>query len=187
MKTDNIDRLRRQAEACFGRPASTSRHFEELSESIFSRTGQLLSTSTLKRLWGYLDEPVTPRLHTLDTLSRYAGWPDWKEFSEAPNADPESGPIGRPHLDVRHDLRRGDRVRLSWAPDRVCEIWYLSDLEFEIFSARNTRLQAGDRFRCSSIISDAPLYLDHLTRQGDDLGVYVCGRRSGVRFAIIEQ
>lgn len=69
-----IHYLIRRVETSFGKAVVTARHFDELRESINVRTGVLLSATTLKRLWGYLDEPVEPRQHTLDVLCRYAGW-----------------------------------------------------------------------------------------------------------------
>lgn len=185
MKKDtDIKRLKQKVEACFGQPVKTSRHFDLLCESILKRTGILLSATTLKRFWGYLDEHVEPRLHTLDTLSRYAGWSNWQAFEEYPKSDIESGPVGQACIDVRRQLRRSDTITLTWHPDRVCDIQYLGDGEFEIVSSVNTRLKAGDHFRCSHIISNEPLYLDHLVRNGIDLGVYVCGRKSGVLYSL---
>lgn len=177
--------LRRRVEACFGTIPATSRHFEQLSESIHSRTGVLLSPTTLKRFWGYLSEPVVPSRHTLDVLCRYAGWKDWQDFSAAPKSDAlESGPVGSPSLDVRRDLQPGCTVLLTWAPGRICRIRSLGADSFEVVESQGSRLQPGDRFRTARIIADAPLYLDHLTRDADDMGTYVCGSKTGVRFVL---
>ena len=181
MKTE-YKLLCQKVEICFGQPVITARHFQTLSDSIFERTGVLLSATTLKRLWGYLNEDVEPRRHTLDTLSRYAGWAGWEAFCKAGPADADSGPVGRRSLDVIQDLRPGDILDLSWQPDRLCRIRHLGHGEFEVLSSAGTRIAAGDHFRCTMIIEDEPLYLDHLTRGGDDLGVYVCGRKNGVHF-----
>lgn len=180
-----IHYLIRRVETSFGKAVVTARHFDELRESINVRTGVLLSTTTLKRLWGYLDEPVEPRQHTLDVLCRYAGWRSWNDFCVSPKTDNiESGPVGRPHLDVRRQLRAGDTVVLTWSPGRVCRIRCLGDDRFEVVEAQGTRLTAGDRFIVDNIIADAPLYLNHLTHADEDLGTYVCGSKTGVRFVV---
>lgn len=183
-KTD-IHYLQQVVEMSFGKAVATARHFDELRESIYSRTGVLLSATTLKRLWGYLDESVEPRRHTLDVLCRYVGWKSWQEFCDSPKTDKiESGPVGQPHLDVRRQLVVGDTVVLTWQPGRVCHIRNLGDGRFEVVEAHGTRLTAGDRFRVEHIIADAPLYLNHLTRDGEDLGTYVCGSKTGIRFVV---
>lgn len=186
IKATDISRMCKVVEACFGSSPKSSRHFEALSDSIHTRTGILLSPTTLKRLWGYLDENVNPRLHTLDTLCRYAGWNGWHDFTENQHNYIESGPIDRPRLDVCRELKPGNTIILTWKPERVCEVKFLGENRFEVISCKGTRLQPGDSFRCTSIIADEPLYLDHLTRSGADLGVYVCGRNTGIRFTVID-
>ena len=180
--------LRQRVEASFGKGFVTARHFDELRESIYGCTGVLLSATTLKRLWGYLDEPVEPRQHTLDVLCRYAGWKSWKDFCASPKTDNiESGPVGQSHIDVHRDLQFGDIVALTWSPGRVCRIRNIGDNRFEIVEAHGTRLMAGDTFSVEHIIADAPLYLNHLSRNGEDLGTYVCGSKTGVRFIVAKR
>ena len=65
-----------------GKRMHTSRDFEALATSIFEQTHQLISASTLKRLWGYLDEGVTPRRTTLDLLSQFLGYAEWDDFCQ---------------------------------------------------------------------------------------------------------
>ena len=42
----------------------------------------------------------------------------------------------------------------------------------------------GDTFSAEHIIADAPLYLNYLSVNGEGLGTYVCGSKTGVRFVI---
>ncbi len=79
---ESINHLRRLVEESFGSEVKSPKGFIQLSESIFGRTGVLMSPTTLKRIWGYLSEPVTPRQSTLDTLARYLGWNNWSEFQQ---------------------------------------------------------------------------------------------------------
>lgn len=62
--------LLRCTERKYGRAIQTSSDFDLLSQKIEEATGKLLSASTLKRLWGYVSMCPTPRLATLDILSR---------------------------------------------------------------------------------------------------------------------
>ena len=166
----------------YGLPVATPKHFEALSEAIMERTGVLLSPTTLKRLWGYLQEPVTPRRTTLDVLARYCGWRDFGDFMSGNVPEPESGVVGAPVLRADLDVAVGQRVRLMWAPARVCVAEYLGALRWRVVSSQGTRLNPGDTFGCAVIMSGEPLYLDNLIHGGIPSGVYVCGRRSGVTF-----
>lgn len=163
---------------------STPKEFDTLSETIFSRIGTLLSPTTLKRLWGYLNESVTARRSTLDTLSRFCGWRDFEHFISGISPDIESGNVGSKVIRAGENIRPGERVRLFWNPGRVCEIQYLGNLDWIVVESEGTRLQLGDRFRCPLIISGEPLYLDNLIKDGNSAGTYVCGTKSGVTFKV---
>ena len=176
--------LCREVEATANMKPATPKGFEQLSEAIFKRTNVLLSPSTLKRLWGYIDEPVTPRPSTLDTLSRYCGWRDYEHFSMGYTPDIESGNIGSTVIRAGENILPGERVRLFWNPSRACEIEYQGNLRWKVVESEGTRLKPGDRFRCPLIIYGEPLYLDHLIRGGSHVGVYVCGSKSGITFEI---
>ena len=61
--------------------------FIELSESIQETTNVLLSPTTLKRIWGKVNYNSAPSINTLNTLSQFAGYTNWRDFkikSEAP-------------------------------------------------------------------------------------------------------
>jgi hypothetical protein len=86
---------------------------------------------------------------------------------------------------VAQTLNRGDRLRLIWQPDRVCDIEYLGELDFRVVASENTRLHEGDMFQYSLIIEGEPLYLDNL-RQGNRPPIaYVCGKKAGVNFEFL--
>jgi hypothetical protein len=57
--------------------------FLELSEMILDQTGIALSHVTLKRLWGRVRYESLPRTNTLNTLVRFLGYRNWREFRAA--------------------------------------------------------------------------------------------------------
>ena len=96
--------------------------------------------------------------------------------------DQQSCPVMGRRLSVRDSLCIGNKLRLTWQPERVCDIEYLGDLKFRVTASKNTRLHEGDTFECSLIVEGEPLYLDNL-RQGNQQPIaYVCGKKSGVRY-----
>ncbi len=54
--------------------------FIELSEIIQKETKTLLSTTTLKRVWGKVNYTNAPSISTLNTLSQFAGYTNWRDF-----------------------------------------------------------------------------------------------------------
>lgn len=135
----------------------------------------------------YVDEDVKPRKATLDILSHFLGYEDWDAYCQNSllPKEQQSSPIMSRRLSVANELNKGERLRLTWQPDRVCDIEYLGDLQFRVTASENTRLKAGDTFECSLIIEGEPLYLDHLKQTGQQSISYVCGKLSGVFFEFV--
>ena len=73
--------LLRKVEERYGRSVKTSTDFEALSVTIEREIGEFISASTLKRLWGYVSLQPSPRIATLDVLSRYIGAGSFAGFS----------------------------------------------------------------------------------------------------------
>ena len=180
--------LRTDIETALKKKLQTPKDFEFLRERIYARLHTLVSRTTLMRLWGYVDEDVKPRKGTLDILSRFLGYQDWESYQENASLPKEqqSSPVMSRKLNVNSDLYIGERLRLTWQPDRVCDVEYLGELSFRVIASENTRIQPGDTFQCSLIIEGEPLYLDNL-RKGDGSSsaetiAYVCGKKTGVNF-----
>lgn len=84
-KIPELNYLLKKVEQRYGRRISTSTDFEALSVVIDHKTGELVSASTLKRLWGYVSMRPTPRItsigHSLQ-VSGHEGFPDILQESE---------------------------------------------------------------------------------------------------------
>ena len=78
-----LAKLRESVEAVVERKMKTPKDFEFLSECIFEKFHERISPTTLKRFWGYLSETTTPRKSTLDILSMFVGYDNWKNFCRA--------------------------------------------------------------------------------------------------------
>src|SRR5258708_29703187 len=59
-----------------------SKDFELLNELILEQTKVSLSASTLRRIWGRVEYNHLPSGTTLDTLSRFAGFENWRGFTK---------------------------------------------------------------------------------------------------------
>lgn len=59
---------------------TTPKDFEYLRDSIYEECHEMVSISTLKRLWGYNKYDNTPRKSSLNPIARYVGFRDWDDF-----------------------------------------------------------------------------------------------------------
>ena len=163
----------------------TPKDFEELRERIYERLHLMVSSTTLKRIWGYLNDNVQTRPGTLDILARYIGYQSFKDYANCNvqyQEEIQSSPVLSRKLNVQDELSVNDKLLLTWHPNRQCEIIYKGNLSFKVLSSCNTRIQVGDTFTCSLLIEGEPLYIDNLYQGNRPPIAYVCGKKSGIRF-----
>ena len=174
-----IAELKHRIEENVQRKMKTSSDFDFLSGVIWDRTHEIVSVSTLKRIWGYVDGPVSARRSTLDVLSQFLGFKNHDVFLEHISQDNGSDQVTKQHIKT-DDLKVGDLVSVSWKPNRRCTFRYLGDYRFIVEQAENSKLKAGNTFRCALFILGEPLYLNDLV-QGDNPPVaFVVGNKDGL-------
>lgn len=158
--------------------------FDYLVDAIYTRTHELLSATTLKRLWGKIQTDYAPSARTLNTLALFLNYPDFDTFCHHQQVGdtPPSDPVISEHLDVEKDIMVNDEIILYWAPNRICHIRYLGNFQFVVTASEMTRLQPGDTFCCSIFINGEPLYLKNLTQSNRPPINYVCGMKGGIRY-----
>jgi len=174
-----ISELKQQIEESLGRKMKTSADFTFLSGAIWERTHDNLSASTLKRLWGYVDGADTTRNSTLEILSKFLGFKDWDGFLEHIDQDNGSDQVKNLHIKT-DDLTVGNLVSVSWKPNRRCTFRYLGNYRFIVEQAENSKLKAGDTFRCGLFILGEPLYLNDLVQDNEFPVAFVVGNKDGL-------
>lgn len=183
-----LEQLKISVERVLGKKLLTPKDYDYLSEHIFSRLHIMISATTLKRLWGYLKENTSPRLATFDVLSRFVGYRDWSEFCKSVGGSEtiQSDIIISRSLSVEQ-LEKGDKVLVTWLPDRQCVFEFCGGNDFKVIKSENSKIKAGATFRCSFLIEGEPLFIDHLIQDGMPPTSYVAGKIDGIRFELIKK
>ena len=169
--------LRYDIEQRFSRPIKTPADFTALSEEIQQVTKQHISTSTLKRLFGYVNSKSSHRIATLNVLAIYLGYGSWQDYSC--NKAVESDFLHSNQV-LAQNLDSDDVVDFSWNPDRHCQAVCLADRTFRVTQAVNCKLNVGDTFKALGFFFGEPLYITDLTHDGKTGLTYVCGRTHGL-------
>lgn len=168
-------------EGRFGRRPETSSQFISLSYAIETATGELLSASTLKRLWGYVSSTPAPRVTSLDILSQYVGHKSFRAFCEWLRAKTvETSAFFQTSYLIPEELTPGTLVELGWEPDRLVRVEYLGGQNFRVIESRNSKLQPGDVFEASSLMTGYPLCLSGVLRDGKLTSPFVGGKKGGL-------
>ncbi len=175
-----LQSLLEAVEKRFKAPVRTTAGFEKLAAAIEFAIGESLGATTLKRLWGYIPSRTTPRLTTLDILSRYAGHKDFKSFCKKLHAEDSSDFLGERTYITAAELSPGDRIRIGWAPNRLVALSFLGDDRFEVQESLNAKLQKGDIIEISCLLKGWPLFVPGILRSGTLTSPYIAGKAHGL-------
>ena len=158
-----IATLRMDIEHEVKRKIRTPYDFEFLAGVIWERLHENISPTTLKRLWGYIDGADTTRRTTLCLLSQFLGFADWEAYvaSLAMRTDIESVAFEGEGIHI-NDLKLGDKVEVTWLPNRRCVFRYMGEAHFIVEEAGNAKLHVGDSFDTTCFLVGKPMYLDNL-------------------------
>ena len=176
-----------EVEKKYGRPIATSKDFNTLSEVLDHECHEVLSSATLKRLWGYVTLRTTPRKSTLDILSKFIGFNDFSNFRVTllGKADDTSGYLDTTYL-AAEDIPVGAVLRIGWEPNRLVRLRNTGAGWFEVIENHNSKLREGDRFETSCFFKELPLVLPFILRGEETLPSYIAGKRRGLNLIAVE-
>lgn len=176
-KSPEIEFLINEIIRKFGRSVETSSDFDRLSASIESCTGQTISVSTLKRLWGYVSSNPKPRYSTLNILSQYVGRKDYCQLCLELQ---DTSEFLNTQRIMASDLVEGTVVVLSWLPDRNVSLEYHGKGKFTVTDSGTSKLEDGDEVEIGEFLKGQPLYVGRILRDGKELPPYVAGKSMGI-------
>ena len=185
MNTPEIEELKSLVEQKYGKLLATTTDFEEFSFFLERHTGYSVSASTLKRLYGYVNDDHKPRMMTLDILSQYIEHKNYMEFKQwLKTSTRYNSSFFKASQLVSSDLKKGAEVAIGWSPNRILRLRYLGESTYEILASENSKLEAGDHFVTGCFIKEQPLYLPYIERNAS----FVAGRNGGLTLiSIISQ
>lgn len=137
--------------------------------------------STLKRLWGYVNDMHTPRMQTLDLLSRFIGFDLFSTFcSYLKSSSAYNSSFFSACQVTASELVPGAEVEIGWSPNRYLRLLYKGKALFEVCEARQSKLQKGDCFETSAFLKGQPLFLPYVLRDGVRTSPFIAGRNGGL-------
>lgn len=176
-----IQCLRSDIEQQMGQYLQSPADFQLLIQQIWEKQHAVLSLSTIKRLWGYVESNGAPRLSTLNTLAKFLDFADWNAYLVAleQRGGIESAIFTGEGIQIA-DLQAGDRIAVAWEPNRQCTFRYLGDNQFVVENSKNAKLQRGITFSAVRFMIGQPMYLDNIFLVDGTRTSYVAGTRHGL-------
>ena len=145
--------------------------FATFGEMIYQTTGRRLGVTTLKRLFGNIDDERKPILYALNTLAMYLGFSSWEEYNNKHTFDSD------------YDYNDGTVYLSQLMPDTIIHVAYLDrNVTFRVIqyeairalaveSSINSSLQKGDIVILYSLKEGACIEATQVIR-GKSLGNY---------------
>lgn len=170
---------RQEIESRFGKEIRYPADCEALAGHISMITKQRVSTSTLKRMLGFVKGIKEPRLFTMDVIAQYLGFQNWDSYLEKFTDIENSEFINLNQVDVSK-LKPLCKVEFHYEPQRKVVMLYKGDFIFEVLDVANSKLMKADLLKIFHIIKYYPLFVYSLVRNGQDMGPFKAGKISGV-------
>lgn len=185
IESKEIDRLRQEVEKAISRRISTPADYSYLSERLVETGCGYVSPTTLKRLWGYINDTCsiyTPGNFTLRILCNFLGFSEMEDFIEASSSLQSMEYTG--HFVESRSLGDGVEVIVTWPPNRRCVLRHINSSLFKVVEVENSRLRKDDIVECVCFTQNAPAYFSRVFRKAAVPMTYVAGTANGIRFKI---
>ena len=180
-----IQCLRRDIEQHMEQQLQSPADFQLLIHRIWEKQHAVLSLSTIKRLWGYVESNGAPRLSTLNTLARFLNFTDWHAYlvSLEQRGGIESAMFTGEGIQTS-ELKKGDLIAVTWQPNRQCTFRYLDENQFVVVESKNAKLQKNTTFSAVRFMIGQPMYLDNILLADGTHTSYIAGKRHGLTSVI---
>ncbi len=172
-----IQELLKAVEKKYSQNLRTTTDFDVFSLHLKLQLDVSISTSTLKRLWGYVKDKHKPRNQTLDSLAQYI----WLFSTSTSSALPERQQfvqfillclkqIQTRNLSAEKKLKSDGRPIATFTCNTKGDSW------FEVVEAQHSKLVQGDRFEAVSFfLMGQPLSLGYVLRDNQKTPPFIAG------------
>lgn len=176
-----LPKLKEMVEEKFGERILYSFQCYALQKCIQVVTGDLLSISTLKRIFGFAASNHLPRLSTLDILASYAGYPDFRALEKDKNEGLASSEFVQVEAVAPENITHGSIIRLLYTPGRSLTLKYVGEGWFEVKTVSGGKLRKGDMLHIGQIVINFQLIVSEVRRDGISLGSYIAAKQGGIK------
>lgn len=171
--------IKKEIENKFGKEIRYPTDCEALAAAVLSETGQSISVTTLKRMYGFTQGKHEPRLYTLDVLAKYLDCANWDVFCEKFARIDNSEFFNADILEVA-TLKNNTVIEVKYDPQRSLRLKYKGDFFFIVVESENSKILKGDQLKMQVLVRHFPLIISAVIRDGKELGRFIAGKVSGL-------
>ena len=151
--------------------------FEYLALQVKAVTAEDISSTTLKRFFGYIPSQSNTRRSSLSILARYLGYAGWSDYIQ--NSVTHSGFLTTKVI-MASNVHQGDLVEVEWGDDRKVTFVAVGNNQFAVLKSENSMLMDGDELEVLMFVLNHPLQIKNVVRGGKNIGHYTAGLNGGL-------
>lgn len=172
--------IRKMIEDKLGMEIKYPNQCEVVAQAIEDVTGQTIGLSTIKRMYGFINEGRIPRQSTLDILSAYLGYKDYKLMAKDLNEDSDISDFMWMDSVEPENLAVGTQLQITYDPKRLLILTYLGDFKFIVNESKRSKLQKGDTLEIHQLVVGHELVVNEVIRDGESKGSYTGAKQGGL-------
>ncbi|MGP8214829.1 MAG: hypothetical protein ACLQQ4_04635 [Bacteroidia bacterium] len=153
---------------------------EALASAMNAVCGNKISSSTLKRLWGFSKASEgEPRIWTLDVIAEYVGYKSWEELQN----DITGNKVNKNKRIESVDsalLKPGKRFTVRFGKVALMKVEYRDKNWFAVMEAHKVSIKTGDEILVEKIQLELPILIKKMKRSGTITNSLIIGGVTGV-------
>jgi hypothetical protein len=172
-------KIKQKIEKEYGEKIRYPKQCENLAIAISNKVKCKISSTTVKRMFGFVPGTEAARLWTLDIVAAYVNYSDW----DALITDIVKAKIKKVHCieSVQcKNVKAGTRIRVSFGALPFFEVECVGRNNFKVLDQIKTGLLAGDIIEVVDVELNAPLLVRRIKRESTTLSGMVLGKITGV-------
>ncbi len=172
-----IERMKEEIRGKLKHSLDSPTDFDYLALQVKIVTGEDISSTTLKRFYGYINSQSTTRRSSLSILARYQGYLGWSDYVKKSVVN--SGFLSTKVI-MSSTVGDGDLIEVEWGDDRSVTFVALGNNMFAVMKSENSMLLAGDKLEVMMFVLNQPLQIKNVIRDGSNMGSYTAGLNGGL-------
>ena len=173
-----IERMKEDIKGKLDHSLDSPTDFDYLALQVKIVTGEDISSTTLKRFYGYISSQSTMRRSSLGILARYLGYLGWSDYVQ-------KSVVTSVFLSTKtimaNSVCKGDLIEVEWGDDRAVTFVALGNNRFAVSKSENSMLMVGDELEVMMFVLNQPLQIKNVIRNGSNIGHYTAGLNGGLK------
>lgn len=183
-----IQRLKEKLEQRLGHQVKTLSDCEAIARNINeslcnpenAEVSFSISRHSIARIFGISEHSPSTRPGTMDVIARYLDFDNAEQMYKEFGYEQEKSMFNPVDYLDSSSLNKGERIHISYEPDRDLILTYLGENRFIVNESVNSKLHKGDELHIGQLARGFEMLVSKVIRNGIDIGAYHSAKCGGL-------